>query len=59
MEIRPLPADLKAIAHQELNENPAGLEQDLQHMREWLAKQPHLTTRTGMFTVDNAIRCTS
>jgi len=50
MEIRPLPADLNAIAHQELKEDPARLEQDLQHIREWLAKQPHLTARTGTFT---------
>jgi hypothetical protein len=59
MEIRPLSADLEATARQELNEDPARWEQDLQHIREWLAKQPHLTARTGMFTVDNAIRCTS
>jgi dienelactone hydrolase len=50
MEIRPLPADLEAIARQELNEDPARLEQDLKHMRDWLAKQPHLTARTGIFT---------
>ena len=50
MEIRPLPADLEAIARQELNEDPARLEQDLKHIRKWLAKQPHLTARTGMFS---------
>ena len=50
MEIRPLSADLEAIARQELNEDPARLEQDLKHIRDWLAKQPHLTPRTGMFT---------
>jgi len=50
MEIRPLSADLEAIARQELNEDPARLEQDLKHIRDWLAKQPHLTARTGMFT---------
>ena len=50
MDIRPLPADLEAIARQELNEDPARLEQDLKHIRDWLAKQPHLTARTGMIT---------
>jgi dienelactone hydrolase len=48
MEIRPLPADLEATARQELNEDPARLEQDLKHLRDWLAKQPHLTARTGI-----------
>jgi hypothetical protein len=50
MDIRPLSADLEATARQELNEDPVRLEQDLQHIREWLAKQPHLTARTGIFT---------
>jgi hypothetical protein len=50
MEIRPLSADLEAIARQELNEYPATLEEDLKHIRDWLVKQPHLTARTGMFT---------
>ncbi|PNF24411.1 Retinol-binding protein pinta [Cryptotermes secundus] len=46
MAIRTLSADLEAIARQELNEDPARLEADLKHIREWLAKQPHLTART-------------
>ena len=59
MKIRPLSADVEAIARQELNEDPARLEQDLKHIRDWLAKQPHLTARTGMFTQDKVVRCTS
>lgn len=47
MAIRTLSADLEAIARQELNEDPARLEADLKHIREWLTKQPHLTARTG------------
>lgn len=48
MAIRALSADLEAIARQELNEDPARLEEDLKHIRDWLAKQPHLTARTGI-----------
>jgi hypothetical protein len=47
MAIRALSADLEAIARQELNEDPDRLEEDLKHIRDWLAKQPHLTARTG------------
>jgi hypothetical protein len=47
MAIRALSTDLEAIAGQELNEDPGRLEQDLKHLRDWLAKQPHLTARTG------------
>jgi hypothetical protein len=47
MAVRALSPDLEAIAREELNEDPARLEQDLQHIREWLAKQPHLIARTG------------
>ncbi|XP_021933631.1 retinol-binding protein pinta-like, partial [Zootermopsis nevadensis] len=46
MAIRPLSAELQAIAREELNEDPARLEQDLKYLREWLAKQPHLIPRT-------------
>jgi hypothetical protein len=59
MEIRPLPADLEAIAVQELNEDPTRLEQDLKHIRDWLAKQPHLTARTGILTLNKIILCKS
>jgi hypothetical protein len=47
MEVRPLSADLEAIALQELNEDRDRIEEDLKHIREWLSKQPHLTARTG------------
>jgi hypothetical protein len=59
MEIRPLPADLEAIARQELNEDPARLEKDLKHIRDWLAKQPHLTARTGILIQNKVMLCTS
>jgi hypothetical protein len=47
MAVRVLNAKLYAIAREELNEDPDRTEQDLKHVREWLAKQPHLTARTG------------
>jgi hypothetical protein len=61
MEVRPLSADLEEIARRDLNEDPARLEEDLKHIREWLAKQPHLTARTGntgtLLLAFNLMRC--
>ncbi|KAJ2953522.1 hypothetical protein O0L34_g1124 [Tuta absoluta] len=46
VSVRPLPADLAEKARLELNEDPARLAADLQHLKEWIAKQPHLRART-------------
>ncbi|EDV98110.1 alpha-tocopherol transfer protein [Drosophila grimshawi] len=43
--IRPLSAELRHIAATELNEVEQRLPQDLQALRDWLAKQPHLKAR--------------
>lgn len=47
MSIRPLPKQLQEKAVLELNEVPNRIQQDIDHIREWLSKQPHLIARTG------------
>ncbi|XP_026326979.1 alpha-tocopherol transfer protein-like isoform X2 [Hyposmocoma kahamanoa] len=44
--VRPLPADLADKAKEELFEDPKKLEDSIQHLKEWIAKQPHLKART-------------
>ncbi|KAK7861880.1 hypothetical protein R5R35_002847 [Gryllus longicercus] len=44
--VRPLPPALAKAAQEELQESPERLEADLQHLKDWLAKQPHLRART-------------
>lgn len=47
MPVRPLTPELAEKARLELNEDPKRIESDLQHLKEWIAKQPHLRARTG------------
>lgn len=44
--IRPVCAELAEKAQQELNEVPSRIPEDLQALRDWIAKQPHLRART-------------
>ncbi|XP_026326271.1 alpha-tocopherol transfer protein-like isoform X2 [Hyposmocoma kahamanoa] len=46
MTVRPLPPVLAERAKNELNEDPNRLQNDLQSLKEWIAKQPHLRART-------------
>ncbi|XP_026324459.1 retinol-binding protein pinta-like [Hyposmocoma kahamanoa] len=46
MTIRPLPSELAEKARNELNEDPKRLKHDLQNLKDWIAKQPHLRART-------------
>ncbi|XP_063529989.1 retinol-binding protein pinta-like [Cydia strobilella] len=46
MSVRPLPPLLAEKARKELNEDPQRLPNDLQHIKDWIAKQPHLKART-------------
>lgn len=49
MSIRPLSPDLAEKARVELNEDPKRIACDLQHIKDWLAKQPHIYARTGTY----------
>ncbi|CAH0726591.1 unnamed protein product, partial [Brenthis ino] len=44
--IRELSPELAKIAKDELNENPKQIKADLQNLKEWISKQPHLKART-------------
>ncbi|XP_063838772.1 alpha-tocopherol transfer protein-like [Ostrinia nubilalis] len=45
MSVRELNPELAAVAQGELNEDPKRVKEDLQHLKDWLAKQPHLNAR--------------
>lgn len=47
MNIRPLSETLQKIAIEELNEDPERIGQDLQHLKDWIDKTPHLISRKG------------
>lgn len=47
MSFRPLPEQLQEKAELELNEDPSRIQEDIDHIREWLSQQPHLIARTG------------
>ncbi|XP_041979853.1 alpha-tocopherol transfer protein-like [Aricia agestis] len=44
--VRALSPELAKIAKDELNENPKQIANDLQSIKEWISKQPHLIART-------------
>lgn len=48
MSVRVLAPALAEKARLELNEDPKRLQDDLQHLKDWIAKQPHLRARTGI-----------
>ncbi|XP_047098519.1 alpha-tocopherol transfer protein-like [Schistocerca piceifrons] len=45
MGYREVSPELEAIAVKELNEDPKRRDQDIQHIKDWLSKQPHLRAR--------------
>lgn len=47
MAVRPLSKELQAKAIAELNENPERIPEDIEYIKEWLRKQPHLNARMG------------
>ncbi|KAB0797273.1 hypothetical protein PPYR_08267 [Photinus pyralis] len=46
MVYRELSNELQRKAEEELNENPSRVQEDLEYIREWIKKQPHLISRT-------------
>lgn len=46
MDIK-LPEYLRKKAEVELNENPSRVSEDIEHLKSWLAKQPHLRAKEG------------
>ncbi|KAJ9594066.1 hypothetical protein L9F63_014509 [Diploptera punctata] len=46
MDIRPLSPELLEVAKRDLNEDPDRRKEDLNYIKEWLSKQPHLRPRT-------------
>lgn len=45
--VRPLPPELVEKAKAELFEDANKLQDSIQHLKDWIAKQPHLKARTG------------
>lgn len=45
-KVRPLSADLQKVAIEELNEDPARVESDIEALKTWIEQQPHLKART-------------
>lgn len=50
MTFRPLSPELEEKARKELNEDPKRIANDLQHMKDWISKQPHLRVRLGTYS---------
>lgn len=45
LQIRPLTPELQKVAIEQLKEDPARLEADLQAFKTWIQQQPHLNPR--------------
>lgn len=53
--VRPLAPELAEKAKAELFEDPKKLEDSIQHLKEWIAKQPHLMARAGNVVLQKAL----
>lgn len=47
MPIRRLPKELQEKAEKELNEVPTRIQEDLDNIKQWISKQPHLQIKRG------------
>ncbi|KAF5271383.1 hypothetical protein FQA39_LY08181 [Lamprigera yunnana] len=57
MSVRMLTKELQNIAIRELNENPEQINNDLEYIRDWISKQPHLKVKTDDQWLVNMLRC--
>lgn len=57
MTIRPISNELQRKAENELNEQPERVQSDINHIKEWLSKQPHLKCRTDDQWILTFLRC--
>ncbi|KAK4879673.1 hypothetical protein RN001_007819 [Aquatica leii] len=57
MSIRFLSKELEEVAVKELNEKPERRQYDLESIREWISKQPHLKVKTDDQWLINMLRC--
>lgn len=48
LQIRELSSELANVAKTELNESPPKIGEDVEYLRGWLQKQPHIFGRSGM-----------
>jgi hypothetical protein len=46
LNVRPLNAELQLIVEEQLLEDPKNVQEDIQLLREWIKKNPHLNSRT-------------
>lgn len=53
--LRELAPELAKQAEAELNEVSSRTAEDLKTLREWIAKQPHLTARTGGWITEGKV----
>ncbi|KAL7647540.1 UNVERIFIED_CONTAM: hypothetical protein RMT77_001140 [Armadillidium vulgare] len=51
-----LSPELLKIAKEELHEDPERRQNDIEYIREWLQKQPHITARTDDWTILRYLR---
>lgn len=49
LNVRQLSAELEEKSKLELNENPEKIIDDLEALRSWLNKQPHINARQGTY----------
>ncbi|XP_059608766.1 retinol-binding protein pinta-like [Phlebotomus argentipes] len=47
INIRPISSELAKVAKEEINEVPERISEDLEALKEWIRKQPHLRARTS------------